>query len=120
MAHLGDKFSVEELRRKKIEENKKEADRIWTLHPAYIKAQYLADEARKHNAWLFDPDAKRWYTPEEFVAHTSQFPDNAQIFTKAQIRNPVDGINAGYKHIASLYDKLQIFTQRVVDYYRKK
>jgi hypothetical protein len=95
MAHTGDKYSAEELRRRKVEENKKELDRIWTLHPAYIKAQYLADEAARKNAWLFDPEIKRWYTPEEFVTETSQFPDNAQIFTKIQIRNPVEGIDAG-------------------------
>jgi hypothetical protein len=120
MAHIGDKYSAEYFKRKKIEESKEELDRLWTLHPAYIKAQYLADEAKKHNAWLFDPVVKRWYTPEEFVAETSQFPDSAQIFTQIQIRNPIDGINAGYKHIASLYEKLHAFTQRVFEYHRKK
>jgi hypothetical protein len=54
------------------------------------------------------------------VAQTSRFPDNAQIFTKIQIRNPIDGINAGYKHISTLYEKLQAFSQRVFNYYRKK
>jgi hypothetical protein len=120
MAHVGDKYSAEDLKRKKIEEAKTELNRIWTLHPAYIKAKYIAEEARQHNAWLYDPTIKRWYTPEEFVSETSQFPDDAQIFTKIQIRNPIDGINAGYKQVASIYEKLQAFTQRVFDYYSKK
>lgn len=120
MAHIGDKYSSEYFKRKKIEENKEEANKLWTLHPAYIKAQYLADEAKKNNAWLFDPVIKRWYTPEEFASETSQFPDSAQIFSRIQIRNPIDGINAGYKQIASIYEKLQAFTRRVFDYYRTK
>jgi hypothetical protein len=54
------------------------------------------------------------------VSETSQFPDSAQIFKQIQIRNPIEGINAGYKQIGSLYEKLQAFTQRVFAYYHKK
>jgi hypothetical protein len=120
MAHTGDKFSHEELQRLKTEQDKKERDKIWTLHPAYIKAQYLSDEAKKHNAWIYHPEAKRWYTPEEFVAETSKMPDNAPIFNKIEIRRPVDGINAGHKQIAMMIEKLRVFTQRVMDYYARK
>src|ERR1700741_2078124 len=120
MAHLGDKNSHEDLKRQKIENDKAERDKIWTLHPAYIKAQYIADEARKYNAWIYHPEAKRWYTPEEFVGETSKMPDNAPLFNQIQIRKPIDGINAGNRQIALMLDKLQAFTQRVMDYYSSK
>src|SRR5581483_3324557 len=120
MAHIGDKHSHEQLKRMRIEQDKAERDKIWTLYPAYIKAQYLSEEAKKRNAWLYDPNTRRWYTPEEFLAETRAFPANAEIFKKIQIRHPIDCVNAGNKQIAALLEKLKAFTQRVVDYYSNK
>ena len=121
MAHTGDKYPFEHYKRQqKLAAEKELRDNVWAMYPSHKKARYIADEAIKHNAWLFDPTAKRWYDPEEFVKETRTLPSKDEIFNRIEVRHPIDGINAGYKQISILYGKLQELTKRVFDYYLKR
>ncbi|MFB9843981.1 hypothetical protein [Mucilaginibacter ginsenosidivorans] len=120
MAHTGDKYPFEHYKREqKLAAEKELRDNVWAMYPSHRKALYFADEAKKRNAWLFDPPNKRWYNPEEFVTETKNLQSTDDIFNRVEIRHPIDGINAGYKQITMLYGKLQELTKRVFDYYSR-
>lgn len=62
---------------------------------------------------------KKWYSPEEFK-HVFSYADAKDDFLKSlQIRNPEDGIQAGFKKLADLQTKLQQFSKTVIDYYKE-
>ena len=82
-------------------------------------ARKLADEAKAKGFWIYSPAYNRWYSPEEFL-HIFNYADAEEVFLKQlQIRSPLDGVNAGFLRLAALQNKLTIFTQRVLEYYKK-
>ncbi|GEO11538.1 hypothetical protein SAE01_40340 [Segetibacter aerophilus] len=82
-------------------------------------ARKLADEAKSKGMWLYDPSYRWWYSPEDFK-HIFQYANASEEFLKGlQIRHPNEGIQAGFLQLNKLHTKLQVFTKRVVDYYRK-
>jgi hypothetical protein len=119
MAHTGDKYSYQHYKAQKLLNDTGEIARQWTLHPGYIKAKWLSDSARSKDAWIFDPVDKRWYTPDEFITDTRSLPDASPVFERIQIRYPMDGIKAGLKQLNELQKKLEDFTNKVADYYKK-
>ena len=121
MGHVGDKHSYEYYKIQKMlptDEELKMGSELWKTTKAFIKAQVLSDQAKKHKAWLFDSQDKRWYNPEEFFKETNGLPDDAEIFKNIQIRDPIQGISAGFKQIAILQGKISELTKKVISYYK--
>jgi hypothetical protein len=84
------------------------------------QAQKIADEAKAKAMWIYSPLYKHWYSPEDFK-HIFHYAHAKEDFlNQLQIRNPVDGINAGFTRIAEIQTKLNKFAKSVLDYYSKK
>ncbi len=82
-------------------------------------ARKLADEAKRKRMWLYDPEYKKWYSPEDFK-HIFTYANATQDFLNTiQVRHPEDGIQAGFKKLSGLQVKLQEFSKAVIDYYKK-
>lgn len=83
------------------------------------KAKAVADEAKQKGMWLYDPNYKKWYSPEDFK-HIFSYANAEEDFLKGlQIRHPSEGIQAGFKKLADIQAKLDAFTRTVIKYYRK-
>ena len=82
-------------------------------------ARRKADEAKRKGMWLYDPGYKRWYTPEDFM-HIYTYANATDDFLKTlQIRHPSEGVQAGFTRMMDISSKLEVFTKKVVDYYKK-
>jgi hypothetical protein len=83
------------------------------------EAKRIAAEASRQGMWLYDPSFKKWYHPEEFE-HIFTYANAKDEFLKQlQIKNPEEGIKAGFQQLTALEKKLQIFILKVNEYYRK-
>lgn len=83
-------------------------------------AKRLHDEAKSKGMCLYDPQYHRWYSPEEFIhSFGNAFNDLTEFFNRIQVRDPVDGINVANQRITNLLKQLEIFTKRVLEYFRK-
>ena len=82
-------------------------------------AKNKADEAKARNMWLFDPQYKMWYSPEEFkhIFHYANCPN--ELINRLEMKNPVDSVNIGFKRMMEIQNKLHVFAKRVLDYYKK-
>lgn len=82
-------------------------------------ARKIADEAKAKGLWLYCPEYKHWYSPEEFK-HIFTYANATEDFlNKLQIRDPLEGLNAGFKKITDIQTKLNIFAEKVLQYYKK-
>ena len=83
------------------------------------EARKIADEAKEKGLWIYSPSYKWWYSPEDFK-HSFTYANATEDFLKQlQIRDPLEGVNAGFQRIKQLQDKLDVFAKRVLEYYRK-
>ena len=62
---------------------------------------------------------KKWYSPEEFKHIFSYANANDEFVNALQIRHPKDGIEAGFKRLNELGERLRIFSLKVAEYYNK-
>lgn len=60
-------------------------------------ARQLIEEVKQKGLWIYEPDYKRWYTPEEFEHILSYANASDEFLKKLQLRNPMEGIQAGHK-----------------------
>ncbi len=82
-------------------------------------SEKIVKEAKSKGFWIYDPMYKRWYSPEDF-AHTFTYANaNDKFLSQIQIRHPSEGIQAGFKLLSETQTKLNLFTKRVIDYYKK-
>jgi hypothetical protein len=83
------------------------------------EARKIADEAKDKGMWLYSPLYKHWYSPEDFkhIFHYANAPED--FLKQLQIRDPLEGISAGFLRMAEIQNKLNIFAKRVLDYYKK-
>jgi hypothetical protein len=89
--------------------------------PQTIQCNDLVNQAVRTDRWLFDPSTKNWYTPPEFKDLFGRITSGNEKFLKQiQVRDPMDGIQAGKLRVQDLQIKLDDFTRKVIDYYRKK
>ena len=83
------------------------------------EARKIADEAKAKGLWIYSPCYKHWYSPEDFK-HIFHYADAKEDFLKQlQIRDPLDGISAGFQKITEIQNKLQIFATKVFEYYKR-
>ena len=80
----------------------------------------IYERAVKQNLWIFDPEVKRWQSPEEFKARESgRSGGDPKRLERLQIRDPMEGVEAGYLQLQSLTSRMEIFAKRVLAYYKE-
>jgi hypothetical protein len=83
---------------------------------------YLAiyEQAKLQRKWVYDPELKRWQSPEEFLENEKRYSGGeADRLSRLQVRDPMDGINASYVQLQDLKERMEIFVKRVLDYYKE-
>ena len=81
----------------------------------------IVAEALTQSKWVFDPLRKDWFTPEEFKALNERIVvGNQNYLDQVQIKDPREGIKAGYQRMLDIQIKHEDFVKRVVDYYKGK
>jgi len=117
--HSGEEDSIE-TRAKRLADLQRRVKFAQANQPHYITCRFLTDEAKKLNLWLFDPQTKRWFSPEEFYGLYSNYPQNDKIFQRVEIKNPIEGLQAGHQQLTSIQNRLESFGKKVIEYYFKK
>lgn len=93
---------------------------IASLQRQVITTSAIYNEAKSKNRWIYDPEIKRWMTPEEFKAFEERITGGEpNRLAKLQIKDPMEGIEAGYIQLQYLKERMEIFVKRVVEYYKK-
>lgn len=82
-------------------------------------ARKIADEAKAKGLWLYCPEYKHWYTPEEFKYTFTYANAEDEFLKRLQIRNPIEGVKAGFKRLTEIQNRLDLFSEKVVTYYKK-
>lgn len=88
---------------------------------AYIDSKVAS--AKQADSWIYDPSHKYWYTPDEFAKKFKDrwdFNKSELWFESLQIRNPMDGLRAGFKQLEDMRKKLELFSEKAFMYYRQK
>jgi len=106
-----------QLRNQQLAEFDRKLQAARASESQYLNCQFLYNEARQLKLWFFDPQIKRWFTPEEFYNMYNKHPGNDKIFHRIQLKDPFDGIEAAHKQLENLSTRLLIFTRRVISYY---
>lgn len=75
--------------------------------------------ARASGSWIYNPENKTWYTPEEFLDAYGKFYLSHSLFDKVKIMDPMEGVKAGYKQLDMLQDKLRAFSLKIIEYYSR-
>jgi len=80
----------------------------------------IAHEAKQKHHWIYDPSEKAWYSPEVFLEKHERHTTIGQDFlAQCQVRDPFEGIRAGFQRLLDMQIKLEDFAKRVVGYYRE-
>ncbi|RYX88887.1 hypothetical protein EON78_07410 [bacterium] len=82
-----------------------------------LTAEKICNAAKEVNSWIYDPENKQWYTPDEFYTEMGKFYKNHPVFIRVQIKNPIEGVEAGFKRMSLIQLKLIAFTRKVLEYY---
>ncbi|MBB2146908.1 hypothetical protein GM921_15495 [Pedobacter sp. LMG 31464] len=84
--------------------------------PLYIT---LYEEAKLKKHWIYDPDIKRWQSPEEFLELEKRISGGEpNRLSRLQVKDPIEGIEAGYLQMKVLKERMEIFVKRVIEYYK--
>jgi hypothetical protein len=85
--------------------------------PSYLA---IYNEAKTKHHWIYDPSIKRWMTPEELKGFEERISGGEpNRLARFQIKDPMEGIEAGYIQLQSLKERMEIFVKRVIEYYKK-
>lgn len=93
-----------------------------TRDPSYEIKRSIAKDAYYANAWIYNADNDKWYSPEEFMETSGLISinhgrDNA---AKYKIRDPKGGIIEKSKRVAEQQRQLNEFIERVDQYFELK
>jgi len=94
----------------------------FTKDPSYEIKRSIAKDAYFANAWIYNADTDKWYSPEEFMeapglVSINHGRDNA---AKYKIRDPKGGIIEKSKRVTELQRQLNEFIERVDQYFELK
>ncbi|MXV18000.1 hypothetical protein [Hufsiella ginkgonis] len=107
--HPGAKYREEQLIRD-IQGYSQDPDQKRIPHCAEI-----LQKARMARQWIYDPKTHEWYSPDEFdKAFGKIMVGNETMLARVVIKHPNEGIEAGYKVVAKMQEKLNSLVQRVV------
>jgi len=63
----------------------------------------IYEQAKAAKQWIYDPEIKRWQTPEEFIELEKRISGgDPKRLERLQIKDPIEGINAAYEQLQSL------------------
>ncbi|MDB5191332.1 MAG: hypothetical protein JWQ96_895 [Segetibacter sp.] len=67
----------------------------------------MVNEAKNKGHWIYEPSYKHWYTPEHFKhIYKTYLYAKEDFLNSLQIRNPLEGIEAGFKRLEDMQSKL--------------
>jgi len=78
----------------------------------------LYTEAVALNYWLYDTKTKIWLSPPEFKNIYSRYLSPAESIRNFVVKDPIEGLDAAYKQIENLKERLEEFNRRVIEYYK--
>ena len=79
----------------------------------------IYEQAKAAKQWIYDPEIKRWQTPEEFIELEKRISGgDPKRLERLQIKDPIEGINAAFEQLQSLKDRMEVFVKRVIEYYK--
>lgn len=105
-----------EARTKRREELKRKMVHAKANAPQRLTCEFLYIQAKKARLWVYDPQVKRWFTPEEFYTMYSKYA-NDQFYVRMQLRDPFDAIDAAHLQLEDLNNRLLQFTKKLFEYY---
>jgi len=111
---------LEQKRKADLEESERRLAAEEEEQKGWLTAEKLAENARLRHAWIYDPQIRRWYTPEEFKQVYGSYYPGHHLFNQVKIKDPNEGVEAGYKQIENLQRRLLAFSKKVMEYYRGK
>jgi hypothetical protein len=82
-----------------------------------LTAQKVCDRANELGYWIYNPENKIWYTPDEFLQVYEKYYLNHPLFHRVKIIHPNEGVKAGYKQLDILQEKLRAFSLKIIEYY---
>lgn len=90
--------------------------------PAYEIKRAIAKDAYFANAWIYNVNSDKWYSPEEFMEANDSISihrgdDNSKKF---KIRDPKGGILEKSKRVTEAQAQLNDFIERVDRYFELK
>ena len=90
--------------------------------PAFQLRRAIAKDAYYANAWIYNPDTDKWYSPEEFMrdGNLITIHRGADNTHKFKIRDPKTGILEKSKRVTEAQRQLNEFIERVDQYYELK
>ena len=92
---------------------------VHDIPPKTLKEVY--NEAMSKNMWIYDPSRREWFSPQEFKAFYERYVVGfANFFEQCQIKDPHEGIHAGYTRLVEVQNKLEDLTKRVLQHYKEK
>jgi hypothetical protein len=89
--------------------------------PQQPSISYLSiyEEAKLKKHWIYDPEIKRWQSPEEFLELVQRYSgDETNRLGRLEIKDPMQGIEASYIQLQNLKERMEIFVKRVINYYK--
>ena len=110
----------------RVEETEQRKERLAALErklkiaranePQYLTCEFIVSEARQLKLWMYDPQIKRWFTPDEFHTYYHAFPKEDKIFQRVQLRDPFDAIEAAHQQVENISHRLLLFTRKLLTY----
>ncbi|WP_026896757.1 hypothetical protein [Daejeonella oryzae] len=89
--------------------------------PIIKSCSQIVQEALSKKYWIFDPQDRHWYTPEELLDKYGRITKGAEdFFKRLQIRDPLEGLKAGHQKAEDLKVLVEALSIRVVEYYKNK
>ncbi len=111
----------EDVQRQKMAVVREDQQRLVRYTPPrqkdMLNAQKVKDLANANGLWIYHKEANQWFTPEEFEKAYANYYRGHPLFNSVQLKNPLEGIEAGYKQLYKLQEKLREFSLKVVKYY---
>lgn len=78
-------------------------------------------KALAERLWIHDPSTKRWFNPEEFWEQYQRYDNvDRKWIDQLQVMDPMEGLTAADKQIASILERKAIFAKRIIDYWKEK
>ena len=81
----------------------------------------VVKKASTEKLWIYDPSAKRWYSPEEFMDMYERY-DNLDVkwIKGLEVKDPSEGLKAADDYIENMLSRRRAFEQRIIEYWKGK
>ncbi|RZJ87516.1 MAG: hypothetical protein EOO20_15905 [Chryseobacterium sp.] len=81
----------------------------------------IVKKAVANEQWIFIPDSKRWFSPEEFMEVHSRY-DNLPIawIEALQVMDPEEGLIAADQQIESILSRKAAFSKKIIEYWKAR